>query len=90
MEQPWPIPEPIMAVVKKRGGYMNRITFGEKVIASAGYDAQKAIMELEFTQTGEVRRFEGVSEEVWYGLKNSYYADRYFQRSIRGQYEESI
>lgn len=67
---------------------MNRITFGERVIASAGYDAQQAVMELEFTQTGEVRRFEGVSEEIWYGLKNSDYPDRYFQRNIRGKYEE--
>ena len=67
---------------------MERITFGERVISEAGYDAQKAIMEIEFTQTGQVTRFEGVSEEVWYGLRNSENADRYFQRNIRGQYEE--
>lgn len=67
---------------------MNRITFGERVIASGGYDAQQAVMEIEFTQTGQIRQYEGVSEEIWYGLKNADYPDRYFQRNIRGKYEE--
>lgn len=67
---------------------MYRVTFGERVIASAGYDALRAIMELEFTRTGQVTRFEDVAEEVWYGLKNADHPDRYFQRHIRGKYEE--
>lgn len=67
---------------------MRRITFGGKVIASAGYDALKAVMEMEFTQTGGVTRFYNVSEETWYGLKNAEFPDRYFQKNIRGRYEE--
>lgn len=67
---------------------MRRITFGEKVIASAGYDALRAVMELEFTQTGRVSRFHNVSEETWYGLKNADFPDKYFQKNIRGKYEE--
>lgn len=67
---------------------MKRITFGERVIASGGYDAQKAMMEIEFTQTGQIRQYEGVQEEIWYGLKNAENPDRYFQRNIRGQYAE--
>lgn len=67
---------------------MRRITFGEKVIASAGYDALRAVMELEFTQTGYVSRFQNVSEETWYGLKNADFPDKYFQKNIRGRYEE--
>lgn len=67
---------------------MRRITFGERVIASAGYDALRAVMELEFTQTGSISRFHNVSEEIWYGLKKSDFPDKYFQRHIRGRYEE--
>jgi len=73
---------------KKRGSRMKRITFGEKVIASAGYDALCAILELEFTRTGQVSQFFDVTEEVWYGLKNADFPDRYFQRRIRGRYPE--
>lgn len=69
---------------------MRRITFGERVIASAGYDALRAVMELEFTQTGNISRFLNVSEEIWYGLKKADYPDRYFQTHIRGRYEERI
>ncbi|MBO4291647.1 MAG: KTSC domain-containing protein [Lachnospiraceae bacterium] len=67
---------------------MNRITFGERVIASAGYDAQKELMEVEFTRTRQIRQFVGVQEDIWYGLKNSEIPDRYFQRNIRGRYAE--
>lgn len=67
---------------------MKRITFGERVIASAGYDALRAVMELEFTQTGNVSRFHNVSEEIWYGLKRADFPDRFFQKYIRGRYEE--
>lgn len=67
---------------------MERITFGERVIASGGYDAQQAVMELEFTRTGQIRQYVGVSEEIWYGLKAADFPDRYFQRNIRGKYEE--
>ena len=68
---------------------MKRITFGERVIASAGYDAQRAWLELEFTQTGKISLFMAVPEEVWYGLKNADFPDRYFHRNIRGKYEET-
>lgn len=67
---------------------MDRITFGERVIASAGYDALCAILELEFTRTGQVSQFYDVTEDVWYGLRNADFPDRYFQRRIRGRYLE--
>ena len=73
---------------KKRGSCMDRITFGERVIASAGYDALCAILELEFTRTGQVSQFYDVTEDVWYGLRNADFPDRYFQRRIRGRYLE--
>lgn len=69
---------------------MRRITFGEKVIASAGYDALRGVMELEFTQTGNISRFLGVSEEIWYGLKMADFPDKYFRTHIRGRYEERL
>lgn len=67
---------------------MKRFYFGERIIASAGYDALCACLELEFTQSGCIHHFYNVSEEVWYGLKNADFADRYFQKNIRGKYEE--
>ena len=69
---------------------MRRITFGGRVIASAGYDALRAVMELEFTQTGNISRFLNVSEEIWYGLRMADYPDKYFQKHIRGNYEEYL
>jgi len=67
---------------------MKRITFGEKVIASAGYDAQRAWLELEFTQTGKTILFISVPEDVWYGLQNTDFPDKYFRRHIRNKFEE--
>lgn len=72
----------------EKGGHMKRIMFGERVIASAGYDALCAILELEFTRTGQVSQFYDVAEDVWYGLKYADFPDRYFQRRIRGRYPE--
>ena len=67
---------------------MYRCTFGGVVIASAGYDALRRLLELEFTQTKHISLYYDVSEEVWYGLKYARSADRYFQEYIRGKYEE--
>lgn len=67
---------------------MRRIVFGERIIASAGYDALRACLEVEFTQTGQITRFWNVPEDVWYGLRNADYADRYFQKNIRGRFGE--
>ena len=77
-----------MLMPERKEKHMDRITFGEKLIASGGYDAQMAVMEIEFTQTRRVIQYVGVSEEIWYGLKASYFPDRYFQQNIRGKYEE--
>lgn len=68
---------------------MRRITFGSRVIASAGYDALRAVLEVEFTQTGRIQRFYNVTEDMWYGLKRAEFPDRYFQKNIRGCFEES-
>ncbi len=65
---------------------MQRITFGK--ITSAGYDALRMKLELEFRPTGRIIVFLDVPEEVWYGLKNADSPDRYFQRYIQGRYLE--
>lgn len=67
---------------------MNRITFGTKLIASSGYDAQMAVLVIEFAQTGQVIRYMDVSEEIWYGFKTSYFPDQFFQHHIMGRFEE--
>ena len=67
---------------------MNRITFGTKLIASGGYDAQMAVLVIEFAQTRQVIQYIDVSEEIWYGFKSSGFPDRYFQYYIMGKFEE--
>lgn len=67
---------------------MDRITFGERLIASAGYDVLRGELVVEFTRTRQVCLYQDVTEEIWYGLKYAEYADRYFQKNIRGRYEE--
>ena len=68
---------------------MYRITFGERFIASAGYDALTMELELEFSQTGQVSLFLDVPEEIWYAFKTADYPYKYFQKNIRGKYEEA-
>lgn len=67
---------------------MYRITFGERIIASAGYDALRKELEVEFTKTGKVCLFCDVDEDAWYGLKFSDCPDKYFRKCISGRYLE--
>lgn len=67
---------------------MVRVTFGEGLIASAGYDALMMQMEIEFRNLGFACVYYDVSEDVWYGLKFSRHPDDYFHRNVRGKYRE--
>ncbi|MBR6478454.1 MAG: KTSC domain-containing protein [Lachnospiraceae bacterium] len=67
---------------------MERVLFGEKVIASAGYDPLTKVLEVEFTRLRKVCLYLDVDEDDWYGLKYADYADNYFRKHIRCKYLE--
>lgn len=67
---------------------MLRCRFGGTLIAAAGYDAQRAVLEIEFVQGGQVLQYYNVPEEIWYRFKNVDVPDLFFHRSIKGCYEE--
>ena len=67
---------------------MVRCKFGGAIIESAGYDAQKALLEVEFVRNGQVLQYSGVPEDVWYRLKCESKPDFFFQRAIKGCYRE--
>ncbi|MCM1569223.1 MAG: KTSC domain-containing protein [Roseburia sp.] len=68
---------------------MERCRFGGTVIDSAGYDAQCAILEIEFARDGQIWQYAGVPEEIWYCLKKGDMPDCFFHKFIKGQYTES-
>lgn len=67
---------------------MFRCNFAALTIASAGYDAQYAILEVEFVHGGQVWQYMGVPEEIWYRFKREAVPDYFFHNYIKGCYEE--
>ena len=68
---------------------MVRCKFGGSIIKSAGYDALRALLEIEFVSDGQVLQYSGVPEDVWYRLKCESRPDCFFQRAIKGCYMEN-
>lgn len=60
------------------------------MIASAGYDAQYAVLEIEFATDGQVWQYAEVPEEVWYQLKTGGSPDNYFRGYIQGRFREKM
>lgn len=73
---------------EEEGTFMKRCRFGGMVVYSAGYDAQCAVLEIEFTGDGEIWQYLGVSEEIWYCFKQGDAPDSYFQKFIKGHFPE--
>ena len=67
---------------------MGRYRFGSMAIASAGYDAQCQLLEIEFVQDGQVWQYLEVPEEVWYHFKTGSKPDIFFHNFIKGRYAE--
>lgn len=67
---------------------IHRCRFGGVVISAAGYDAQCALLEVEFAQNGQVWQYMDVPEETWYRFKNEEGPDMFFHRHIKGCYSE--
>ena len=68
---------------------MQRCKFGGAAIASAGYDAQRTVLEIEFTVDGQVWQYLGVPEELWYRFKSVPRPELFFRAYIQGSYAES-
>lgn len=67
---------------------MVRCKFAALTISSAGYDAQYAVLEVEFAQDGQVWQYLGVPEELWYRFKKEAVPDNFFHSYIQGCYTE--
>ena len=67
---------------------MFRCKFAALTIASAGYDAQHAILEVEFAHDGQVWQYLGVPEELWYRFKKEAGPDDFFHSNIKGCFDE--
>lgn len=64
---------------------MRRQPLDSGAIASAGYDGETAVLELEFT-SGEVYRYFAVPPSVHRGLRAADSAGRFFRERIRDVY----
>ncbi|WP_271178341.1 KTSC domain-containing protein [Leifsonia poae] len=64
---------------------MRRRPVKSSVLASAGYDHERRILELEFV-SGDVYRYWIVPERVWTGLWEADSAGQYFTTVIRDAY----
>lgn len=64
---------------------MKRRALDSSVLASAGYDARIAVLELEF-RSGEVYRYFAVPPSVHDGLLAAPSAGRFFTQRIRDRY----
>ena len=67
---------------------MIRCNFAAATIASAGYDAQYAVLEVEFAQDGQIWQYLGVPEDIWYRFKREAGPDTFFHSYIKGCYME--
>ena len=65
-----------------------RCKFGNLLIATAGYDAQCELLEIEFGFDGEIRQYLSVPEDIWYCFKSDTNPEAFFHRYIKGQYAE--
>lgn len=67
---------------------MLRCKFAARTVASAGYDAQYAVLEVEFAQDGQVMQYLGVPEDLWYRFRRETWPDDFFHSNIKGCYTE--
>jgi hypothetical protein len=66
---------------------MRRQPIHSSMIASAGYDKKKSVLEIEFN-SGAIWHYYDVTEKIFEGLKKSSSAGRYFDDYIKDEYEE--
>lgn len=49
---------------------MRRYILANPMIRSAGYDAQRQVLEMEFASDGQICQFDNVPEEIWYRFRS--------------------
>ncbi len=59
-------------------------------IGSAGYDAQYQILELEFSDDGQIWQFYDVPEHIWYEWRRVREMRYYYHTKIFGQYKARL
>lgn len=69
---------------------MKRNRVGTAGITSMGYDAQLAVLEIEFRIDGQVWQYYGVPEDIWYALRSTTFKDSFYYEYISGKYSERL
>ena len=69
---------------------MRRFWFGSPLIASAGYNAQCELLEVEFVQNGKILQYTNVPEEIWYQFRQERCPEAFFHKYIKGAYREKL
>ena len=69
---------------------MKRCNFGGETIASVGYNAQCAVLEVEFVKEGQIMQYMDVPEEIWYRFRSGEVPDIFFHKYIKGRYDELL
>lgn len=67
---------------------MKRWKMASDFIASTGYDALCAVLEVEYRPDGQIRQYLDVPENIWYALKAAPSPEGYLHLNIIGKYEE--
>jgi hypothetical protein len=65
---------------------IKRLTVDSTNLASAGYDRDSRVLEIEF-RSGAIYRYHAVQPEIFENLMRAASKGRYFVREIRGKYE---
>lgn len=67
---------------------MHRWKMASKLIASTGYDALCAVLEVEYLLDGQIWQYLDVPEAIWYALKAAPCPEIFLRLNVVGQYEE--
>lgn len=73
---------------KREQKTMRRYILANPMIRSAGYDAQRQVLEMEFASDGQICQFDNVLEEIWYRFRSHHLPALFFQHFIMGHYPE--
>lgn len=74
----------------KKGGFtITHFKVGGIGIESAGYDPQCELLEIKFSDDGQVWQYGGVPEELWYNFKGETRPDMFFHKHIKGCFRET-
>lgn len=67
---------------------MRHVSFFSGLIETAGYDAQRALLEVKLAADGRICRYREVPEDIWYRFRENASPDAYYRRYICGCFLE--